>query len=146
MRLQSYSIPNTSCIIAKYHLYGAHACHKMFSKGQNVNILIILHVHLKWFLTVLVDNHVLETVPRRYAKRVCCKKSPPVLMWFEWNVPPVELVKVFKPFCFRSVFSSLLFLSRFPTLVGNLSFFALSFLLYYYYPFPSFFTTIFVLQ
>ena len=44
------------------------ARHKMFSKGQNVNILIILHVHLKWFRTVLVDTHVPETVPRRYAK------------------------------------------------------------------------------
>ena len=33
-----------------------------------------------------------------------------------------------KPFCFRSVFSSLLLL-RFPTLVGNLSVFVLSFLI-----------------
>ena len=42
---------------------------KMFSKGQNVNILIILHVHLRWFRTVLGDNHVPQTVHRRYAKR-----------------------------------------------------------------------------
>ena len=28
-------------------------CHTMFSKGQNVNILIILHVHRRWFRTLM---------------------------------------------------------------------------------------------
>ena len=50
------------------------ACHKMFSKGQNVIILITPHVHMRWFRMVLMDSHVPETVPRRYAMRVCCKK------------------------------------------------------------------------
>ena len=59
------------------------ACHKMFSKGQNVSMLIILHVHLRWFRTILVDTYVPETVPRRYAKRVCCKKSLP--SWCDLN-------------------------------------------------------------
>ena len=52
-------------------------CHKMFSKGQNVNILIFLRLHPRMLQTVLVNTHVPETVPRHYAKRVCCKKSLP---------------------------------------------------------------------
>ena len=34
------------------------ACPKIFSKGQNVNILNILHVYRRRFWTVLVDNDV----------------------------------------------------------------------------------------
>ena len=58
------------------------ARHKMFSKGQNVNIFIILHVHLWWFLAGLMDTHVPETVPRRYAKQEICL----VLMRYEWKI------------------------------------------------------------
>ena len=44
------------------------------------------------FKRVLMDTHVPETVPRCYAKRVCCKKCHPLLMHSELNVPPMELV------------------------------------------------------
>ena len=48
-----------------------------FSKGQNVNILNILYVHRRRFLTVLIGTFVPETVARCYTKRVCCKKCHP---------------------------------------------------------------------
>ena len=53
------------------------ACHKMFAKGQNVNIFIILHVYLRCYQRDLVDTHVPETVHRRYEKRDCSKTFLP---------------------------------------------------------------------
>ena len=35
---------------------------KRFSKGQNVSILTILHVHRIWLRTILVDTHVPQKV------------------------------------------------------------------------------------
>ena len=56
---------------------------KWFSKGQNANILNILHVLPRQFRAVLVDINVPETVPRCYTKRFCCKKCHP--SWFGLN-------------------------------------------------------------
>ena len=50
---------------------------------------------------------------------------------FTWNSPSLRSAdKVGRPFCFCSVFFFLFLLLRFPTLVGNLSVFVLSFILY----------------
>ena len=56
---------------------------KRFSKEQNINILNILHTLRRRFQTVVSDYHVPETVPRYYAKRVCCKKCH--LSWYDLN-------------------------------------------------------------
>ena len=64
-----------------------------FSKGQNVNVLNILHVHRIRFRTVLVDTHVPERrrVPRCYTKLIWWKKCHSSFVKSEWNVPPMEL-------------------------------------------------------
>ena len=79
MRLQSYPIPNTENV---FFLIGTVPVIKCVLTGQNANILNIFYVIRRRFRTVLVDTHVPETVSRCYiyAKRVCCKKMPPVLI------------------------------------------------------------------
>ena len=64
---------------------------KCFSKGHNVNILNILHVHRRRFRTITMDTHVPETVPRFY-KADLLSEMAPVLMGSERNGPPVEFV------------------------------------------------------
>ena len=59
------------------------ACHKIFPKGQNVNILTMPHVHWRRFRTVSVDTRVLGTVQRHSVKRVCWKKSIP--LWCDYD-------------------------------------------------------------
>ena len=58
-------------------LWSAVSIIKMLWKWQNVNILNILQVHRRWFLTVLADPCLLETVPRRqqsgFAERNLCR-------------------------------------------------------------------------
>ena len=60
-----------------------NACHKMFRKGPNVNILTFLHVHRRRFLVVSVDTRVPETGLRRTAKQVYWKKYIPP--WWDMN-------------------------------------------------------------
>ena len=90
MRLQSYPIPNTEQLSI---VWSAVPVIKCFKKGQNVNILNILHVIRIRFRTVLVDSHVPETVPTCYTKRVRCKKCHP--SWYDLNETFLRVVLVF---------------------------------------------------
>ena len=61
------------------------AYHNFFSKEQTVNILIILHMHLRrsrrlWMI-LTYQRQFLDVMQSEF-----------VLLWSEWNVPPVELV------------------------------------------------------
>ena len=64
----------------------------MFRKGQNVDILTIIHVHRRRFQTVLVDTLVQETRTRHSALAGLLEETYPALMWYEWDDPQVELV------------------------------------------------------
>ena len=82
MWLQSYPVPNT----AKCHLYGAQCL------SWNV-----FKTFFTWFgdgsgqfwWTLTYQRQFLDVIQNGFAA-----KMPPVLIWSEWNVPPVELVFV----------------------------------------------------
>ena len=80
------------------------ACHKMFSKWQNVNILIISHVARRRFLTVLVDTYVPETVPRRYAKFAVRNLSRLDVIWMKRSSSGVSFFLLARS---RAVYSKL---------------------------------------
>ena len=93
MKLQSFSIPNLVCIVAieiLFHFMERSAHHKNVLKRTKCQYFN----HPPRARRVSVDRRVPETVPRRSAKRVCWKKIFSALVWYEWNVPPMELVFV----------------------------------------------------
>ena len=82
------------------------ACHKMFlkrTKCQYLNILQVIRRRFRKFWWPLTyQRQFIYVIQSGFT----VKKKPPVLIWSEWNVPPVELLFVLS-FRSRAVSSQL---------------------------------------